>query len=86
MCSHFVLLRWERRVGHNLSDRKLRSMEAQADSRSRRGWAKLHDRWEAVQTPSGVLARGSELKAFCRKRDDCFRKATFDAAGGWIMG
>ena len=66
-------------MGHNLSDRKLRSMEAQADSDARKGWRELHGRWEAVQTPAGVLARGGELKAFCRKREDCFRKATFDA-------
>ena len=66
-------------MGHNLSDRKLRSMEARADSEARKGWIERNGRWEAVRTPAGVLARGGELKAACRKREDCFRKASFDA-------
>ena len=71
--------RYDRVVGHNLSDRKLRSMEARADSEARKGWIERNGRWEAVRTPAGVLARGGELKAACRKREDCFRKASFDA-------
>ena len=68
-------------MGHNLTDRKARELEAAERSRLVCGWVVTKEgRVDEPQTPAGVLARGATLQARCGKRPDCGRRVTFDAA------
>ena len=67
-------------MGHNLTDRKARELDAAERSRLVSGWTVTKDgRVEQPQTPAAVRARGAHLEARCGKREDCKRRVTFDA-------
>lgn len=66
-------------MGHNVSERKLRELDAVQRSRLAAGWVVEKDgRVTQPQTPAAVRSRGAVLIARCTKREDCYRRVTFD--------
>ena len=71
-------------MGHNISDRKMRELRAEAHATS--GWRPFRDgSWERIDTPAGVVARRGLVLGTCRSAG-CWRKVTLDASAWVRMG
>ena len=67
-------------VGHNLSERRAGELREENRRRDSAGWVIEKDGLVTEpQTPAALAARGALLRGFCRGREDCFRKVTFNA-------